>query len=648
VGKDDNAGSTTFTQFAKLALQLHQQGEYERRMKLPDGVTIKAEDLPPDCRFKDDELEFTTITARNEAVATGVLEQLSPNADATALFDAAYKLWGHEIGHADQASGRLLALVADRIDILAAGTQRIRSGVRVYDVLHLIEATIPYLNSINAKSIIDLANASHGPTKNDMAGNPVYGVLETWLDARPNQALALHAQVLEHLNDETKVLLVVAILALSKSDYTKAVEVAREDGSSQVQLRAEAGVWALGRLLLVEQAPQESIKGVEEAVIEVINGNRGELKFHALSAATGAMHKIPAFDSVLEQLAEESDQQVLALGARVLFFKSDQMRERGLTPRWLQLLTKLKPEFEGALRDLDYAMSRLLAVPENVEIVVSMLTKWVENHGQTVAVDSHTAELFDSTIRRLLQHSEPWSLLVTDWLLSDQKAHPRVLAGILNQLNDSHTALRLDKGRIDQLSAIDLVFLARRMLGYVHDRAQLTSLSLSLLQANDAEGRIYPMLRDVLVNQIGYDYPGSTMESLREAAEASASEKDKGFLFEVVDEIDQAIAARASLPRLSELHPSPKLRQLLARARAKQMDASYEKAQEKSVFSQMVTRIPLKAGSGTFSYRDSNFDPPMKLSSASISFELPQREALDPIGNAMRLYQFRNAKRGEQ
>lgn len=290
MGEDDNAGSTIFPQLAKLALQLHQQGEYERRIKLPDGVTIKAEDLPPDCRFNDDELEFTTIAARNEAVAKGVLEQLSPNAEANELFNAAYKLWGHEIGHADQASGRLLALVAGRLDILAAGTQRIRSGARIYDVLHLIEATVPYLNTIDAKSIIDLANASHGPTKIDMAGNPVYGVLETWLDAKPNQALALHAQVLEHLNDETKVLLVIAILALSKSDYTKAVEVAREDGNSQVQLRAEASMWAFGRLLLVDQAPQELIKGVEEAVIEVINGNRGELKFHALSAATGAMH----------------------------------------------------------------------------------------------------------------------------------------------------------------------------------------------------------------------------------------------------------------------------------------------------------------------------------------------------------------------
>lgn len=345
-------------------------------------------------------------------------------------------------------------------------------------------------------------------------------------------------------------------------------------------------------------------------------------------------------------LAKGDDQDVLCAAATALFRQSKEISERGITQHWLQLLTRLKPEFTGAVRDLDYAMSQLLSEPGNAVMVASTLGRWTANHGSHDSIDSNIAELFNDTIRALSGLEESWSLLITDWLLSDQQTHVSALAGILTQFDHHSTAnIKLDKGRLDELSPNDLLFLARRMLGYVHDRAQLTSLALSMLQSSHPEERIYPVLWSLLAEEIGYDYPGSTIDALHKAEEEMLPIGHQGFLRAAADSISQIIETQSALSSINELQPPTRLRRLFSRARAKQMNNSLEEARRHSPLRQIVSEIPLKAGAGTFNYRDSNYGRSTKLSSVSHSIELPRREAFDPIGNSIRHFGFRLAER---
>ncbi|VUZ28815.1 Uncharacterised protein [uncultured Comamonas sp.] len=619
-------------------------------MDLSAGQILKELDLPKGCKLIGGAIEFESFEVRNTIVAAAVYQRLSLTSeiDANALFERAYELWCKEIGRSDQASGRLLALAAGSVDVLATGARRIRSGSNVFDVLHLVEAALPYLEDLAAPSIIDLIAAKYEPTKNDMVAGAINGALERWLEKRPSVALELHDKVLENLSEATSSLLGNAIVALSKSDYAAGVEMARTDTRSDLLMQAQVGTWTLGRLLLDERAPPEAINIVVEAVIDLVRGELPDLRSQAIRASVSAMHTTAAFDSLLQSLAEVGDQDVLCAAASALFFKSKEIRERGLTQRWLQLLTALKPEFKGAIRDLDYALSQLLSNPADAEIVVATLGQWVANHGQPISIDSSTAELFNDTLRTLSSLEENWSSLVTDWLLSDRQAHAAALAAILNQFSHhSVTDIKLDKSRLDELSTDGLLFLARRILGYVHDRAQVTSLALSMLQSNDAEKRIYPVLRPLLVEEIGYDYPGTTADALHKAAQEISSEGNQEFLRAAAGAISQVTGAQNALPSINELRPPTRLRRLFSRARAKQMDKSFEEANKNSNLRQIATHIPLKAGAGTFNYRDSSYGPSTTLSSVSHSIELPRREVFDPIGNSIRHLGFRLAKRDE-
>lgn len=636
---------------ADFALRLHREDGIGLRIDVPAGSALSAAELPDGCDLVDAAaLQFDSLVSRNVIVAKATFEELqSPSGiDADALFERAYQLWRDEIGHSDHASGRLLALASVGMDILTIGAKRIRNGCDVFDVLHLVEAALPYLQSIQPQSIVDLFVAKYEPTKNDMAGGALHGALESWLERRPRDALDLHAKVLENLSEATASLIGNAIVAIAKTDYAGAVEVARGDASSETPLQARVGVWALGRLLLVDQAPKPSVDLVVKTILGLIEREHGELRSQAIRAAVGAMHTMADFDPTLQRLAEGGDQDVLCAAAQVLFLKAKELGERGITQRWLELMTSLKPEFKGAIRDWDHAMSRLLSNPANAPMVVSALDTWVAQHGHRVPIDFETAGLFDDSLRKLFSLEASWAALVTDWLLSDELKHAAALAGFLNQLSHhSCTELRLDKGRLDGLATEDLLFLARRMLGYVHDRAQLTSLALSMLLSKEPEKRIYPVLHALLVDEIGYDYPGSTADACRKAAETDITCSHKEYLLKVAEAIDQVAYAQSSLPMLNELRPPTKLRRLFARARAKQMNDSFEAANENSIFRQIATQITIKAGRGTFSYRDTDYGPSMKLSSMSHSIELPRREAFDPIGNSIRHLGFRIAKRDE-
>lgn len=636
---------------AEFALRLHREDGIGLRIAVPDGATLTTTELPDGCQLVEGPaLQFDSLVARNVIVASAAFEDLqSPSGiDADALFERAYQLWRNEIGHNDLASGRLLALASSSTDIVSVGASRIRSGSRVFDVLHLVEAALPYLSRIEASSIIDLFAAKYEPTKNDIAGGAIHGALESWLETRAGDALDLHEKVLVNLSEATASLLGNAIVALAKTDYAAAVEVARGDARAEGPLRARVGVWSLGRLLLDERAPSASIDLVIQTLLDLIEHEQVELRLQAIRAAVGAMHVMSAFDPILQRLAEGDDQDVLCAVAQALFLKAKELGERGITQRWLELMTSLKPEFKGAIRDLDHAMSRLLADPANAPMVASTLSTWVAKNGHRVAIDSETTRLFDDSVRELFPLKSAWASLVTDWLLSGEQEHPAALAGFLNQFSHhSRTELSLDKVRLDELATEDLLFLARRMLGYVHDRAQLTSLALSMLLSKEPEKRIYPVLSALLVDEIGYDYPGSTADACRKAAEADAMCSHKEYLLKIAETIDQVADAQSSLPMLNELRPPTKLRRLFARARAKQMNESFKAASEDSIFRQISTQITIKAGRGTFSYRDADYGPSMHLSSMSHSIELPRREVFDPIGNSIRHHGFRLAKRDE-
>ena len=189
------------------------------------------------------------------------------------------------------------------------------------------------------------------------------------------------------------------------------------------------------------------------------------------------------------------------------------------------------------------------------------------------------------------------------------------------------------------------MFLVKRMLGFLLEPKQMISLALSLLDLRNAKERVLPFLRWMLYEEIGYDYPGTTSDALQKRAAQELDADVRKLLGNIAEQLKADMSALEALPRLRELRVSMALRRDLAKARAKAMQSSIREAQKQSVFARLVTHVHIKAGETSFQHHGDSWTEPMHFASHSVSFEMPRREVLDPVGNAYRRLQLRTAKR---
>lgn len=592
-------------------------------------------------------IQFASLKARNRIVATYVFMESREvlTHDALEWFDIAHELWRHEIGKEDSAAGRLLALVHQMSDIFPIATNAIKSkSARVFDVLHVIEAALPYLEEIPADGVLSLIAEQHEGTKNDLAGGMLFNKLQERLVDLPDTCLEIHALLIDDASEATISLYATAVVALAKSSPENALSLVLEDVESSNPILKSIAVWTLGRLLTSSLVATDSFQDVTDIIIKNMSSQEAKIRQTAIRAAAFAVQTTDAFDKHLIQLGEAQDQLALSAIAEILF----QIKNRANFHDWFRLMSGLSPSSIGAINLFDIMLSQMLPIKTEQQFALSCITEWVKLNANAVPRDKQFTELFDSTSHQLANQAELLSQVITDWFLSDHQQHASAAAGLLSYLwVHGLRKLEFSTARIDTLGQSDMVFLARRLVGYVISEDHLLSLTLSLLKTQNANVRAYGMVNSLLVEEIGKDYPSRTIELL-EVAKAEAV--DVG-LIQFYSSAIEAISARVNelnaLPRLDELRPSPSLQRQFASARAKQMNESMEEMREKSIIRKLATEIPIKAGVGFFNFHDGGYAEPTQMQSISQYVSLPMREVLDTVGYEISRLMYRNVKRDE-
>ena len=156
------------------------------------------------------------------------------------------------------------------------------------------------------------------------------------------------------------------------------------------------------------------------------------------------------------------------------------------------------------------------------------------------------------------------------------------------------------------------------------------------------------LIKDIFLKQIGPNYPGTTLQFLKEKLSATGlSEELVSTLKNIINVLESQINMIKSLPRLNELLVPQKLSYQISLEENKNMNKAMEEAQKGSITSLIATKIPLKYGRSWFSYRNGQYCDPSNLSSFSHSVEIPRSEIDNPVSASMKRAGFRMAKRGD-
>lgn len=634
----------------KLARLLQATDSGELEIEIPPGVQFDLA-TTPGAFLEGGKLRFARLEDRNAAAVSDVLDELGdPPYDEQAVWTAASELWGREIGNADAASGRFLAAIHPSHSVLRLATAHITCSTDVFNALHLVEAALPYLEGVDLHDVVALCDAEQPHTANDLAGGAFYHALSRWFGRKPATAIEMVEMLLASPRKERGNLLAAAWMAWFSSDQPASVsrllEADTDTRSNLVELH-EATCWIGGRMLLEPGLSAELAPAIEAPILQRINGLDPVQRRAGLRAGSAVLHLRRTFDSSLRARIAAGDQDAAGHLAQALAQHYTDLVQANLFFEWLPLCVGLGEGFERALDGLDFRLSQLLR-PESthVEPVLEFLEAWVRTHHGSTTSKREFADRFDACTGALLSQPLLLSRVLTRWMLADGQATANAAAGIVAAARtDGHIAMKFDRAVLDTATETDLFYLAKRMLGFLLDSKQMLSLALSLLELRDAKVRVFPLLRWLLYEQLGYDYPGTTSDALQKRAENEPDDDTKELMISIADQLEADMAALHALPRLRELEVPVALRRDFAKARAKVMQSSLREAEKRSIFAQLAKQIHVKAGETSFQYHDESWTEPMHFASHSVSFEMPRREVLDPVGNTSRRLQLRTAKR---
>jgi hypothetical protein len=594
-------------------------------------------------------IRFTSIEARNRLVAAYEFgkNQTVFIGEPQLWISAACNLWSREIGKSDSAAGRLLALVHETDDIfeLAARTIENRS-VEVFAALHTVEAALPFLSKIAAVGIVKLCMAQHERTKNDSFASNLFNQLQKYFICHPNVARSVHSLVRSGIDVATANLYPAAIIALGNSSPCDAVTLALEDAESPNVLLQSNAIWTLGRLLAGGLIPLDRAESVEVILLSSLSSTEDRVRQTAIRTSAMTLPVMDTFSEALTKLAEAGNQNALEAIADVLLSHMKEMHSQSKFIDWLRLLCKLSPRSSGGISSFDLILRQLIIVETRQQIAISCFTDWVIQHAKEAPRDESLGMMFHGTIGELVKHPYLLSQLITDWFLSDNTQLANAAAQLLAYLSIRELKNpEFSKSKLDTLGQNDLLFLARRMLGFILSENHLLSLTMSFLKTNAAPQRTFGIAYSLLVNELGQDYPTSIVDALESARSASTDSEWIAFYSRAIDAINGQLNALAALPRLLELTPIPNIQRQFAKAREKQMRDATEKANEGSIIRQLVTQIPIKAGVGFFTFRNGSYTDTCHMQSFSHSVALPRRDTLDTVGYEIHRLLLRNVNR---
>ena len=193
--------------------------------------------------------------------------------------------------------------------------------------------------------------------------------------------------------------------------------------------------------------------------------------------------------------------------------------------------------------------------------------------------------------------------------------------------------ITLSKQVLDNLDEQTVEYIIYRVAGYVVDAYSLASLLLSALRREPSSTNINNLVASILAEYVLYNYPIDGGNFLKYFLSLETTSKlEKEVIQTALTHSNSYFEARENLPRLKELKTPSQRIYLLRLAEWKYRASVMEEVRKQSIFSLMITNIPLKYGQSFSIEQDGKFTESSKLSTFHYEQEKPQGSLIDPIG----------------
>ncbi|AXF84846.1 hypothetical protein DTO96_100556 [Ephemeroptericola cinctiostellae] len=252
-----------------------------------------------------------------------------------------------------------------------------------------------------------------------------------------------------------------------------------------------------------------------------------------------------------------------------------------LLPVFLESLKKLKGTNLGTLKNVDIGIYNLLKNKMENEAIALIETLLLLNKTLTI-------EQFEMTRSQLfeVENSSVLYKIITKWLLS-KKIQLLKAIEFLSFSNDVDEPFQLDMTQVSLLSNEEKIFLTRKIVGWLMLRP-ITATSLLISLMNEASEQVIEEISSLYIYNIMFmNFPNSQKKFVESILEQQGQivQNQLRIILQKLDSYEQDL--NLSL-KLLELQPTQSQKETYSRNHSMKMKSVYKKAQEKSIFRQLV------------------------------------------------------------
>lgn len=571
-------------------------------------------------------------------------------ASPKACFERLDDIFANEIGKQEMVCGRVLAALHNAGDLDAFSWARlaIEAGVGVFDVLHVLESAVSLFDDAKVESIFEFFCGHYEKTKNDLARGLTYGKLDPWLTGHPQVAHGIKRLHEAQPAERSGSLYACALTATMTDNFAAGHALAFTAAQSAEPLVTGPSLHALG---LAKYGEPERRHALDETIQLCARVFRTP-NHPNLETAVATLTRLLKFDEaaivpLLDEAARTGAPEALYALSVLVYTEDKALRDKPWFLPLLMYLTAARTEHAGILHNIDFVLMGWVRDPSRLPHVVAFINAWIARQPAEVFKQTGVADAFQSTIHRIAEIPSALSHILTSWLLHDDRRYSLVASKLVFRLRtEGLAALALDPAILDNLDEAGIRFVVRRMLGYLSGDEVLIRLVFSLAHTRDAKARTFGFIRSVYQQHVGHDYPFQTVEYLKQrSADSAEAEEVRGLADEVAKTLQDELDTLDALPTLKEFMPPSNKSRRFAMERRRQINDAMEEASKDSIWRQIATNIPLKAGRRTFQTIQGRYTDVTELKSISHTVALPRSEICDPAGSARERFLMRRARR---
>lgn len=523
------------------------------------------------------------------------------------------------------------------LDAVEAFAALKNSGHAFFSARGVFESALPEIDA-GVESVMVTVQHLVREAGGDLAAPTIIDGLKGYLLKDPSRIQGA-LQIIES-RPEFSDLLSAVLSTGSETDLGKyADETLRLTRSDNPEMKKQA-LFALSSLHWPQgQCPPDKVYAALEDACA--NDDRDEILAVILTAAVRLAERDPQREDRVAALAQETlkrgDAATLHAASNLSAYGGKSCPEKVIDVL-LGSLKDVDPKNAGTIHNIDHAAYRLIRRSRH-EKALAFVEDLLLTHAE--AMD---AQQLSTTLHALQKDDDLRNKATTRWLLGGEPALCKAAEFVVGGGHGANPILEVDTNELDPPSPVKVLFLAKKVAGYLFlSPTSAASMLVSLMRRTD-DAALLGHLANLLLDPILLNFPGKPRSYVEERRN-DGSQLFQRAITQALNALEEHFVELRSIGTLPELHPSEAQREAHYRHHAREMTESVEKAQRKSPFFGLFTRQNLLYGRKSIAYiydgDGAAHRQEIPLKEHSFTYEYPRIAELDPLGLEYQLMMFR-------